>query len=154
MVPTLGSRGQGWVWIQFPLMAVVLLAAALGPRWPAPVVFAITGLTVAVVGVVVAVRAGRTLGGGLTPMPAPAETGALVTGGPYGVVRHPIYSAGLLVLGGLALAGSWVALVPTALLAVTWALKAVVEERFLRERYPAYGEYARRVRRRLVPGVY
>ena len=57
-------------------------------------------------------------------------------------------------LGGLAFAGSWVALVLTALLAVTWALKAVVEERFLRERYPAYGEYARRVRRRLVPGVY
>lgn len=154
MVPTLGARGQGWVWIQFPLMALVVLVAALGPRWTAPLAFAAVGLVVAAAGIVVVTRAGRTLGKALTPMPKPIAEATLVTTGPYAVVRHPIYSAGLLVAAGIAIAGSWLALVPVAALAVTWMLKASVEERFLRDRYGGYADYARRVRWRIVPGLY
>lgn len=154
MIPTLGARGQGWVWLQFPLMALVVGAAVFGPRWPAPVLFVVVGLAVASVGVIVAIRSGRALGSALTPMPEPAADATLVTTGPYAVVRHPIYSAGLLVAAGISVAGSWLALVPTAALLLTWMLKAAVEERFLLERYEGYAEYARRVRRRFLPGLY
>ena len=85
--------------------------------------------------------AGRALGAGFTPFPKPADEGELVESGPYGVVRHPVYSGGILFASGISLALSPWALVATAALAVVWALKARVEERFLVARYPAYAEY-------------
>ena len=69
-------------------------------------------------------------------------------------MRHPIYSGGILVFGGIPLALSPWALVGAGVLALVWALKARVEERFLANRYPAYAEYSARVRFRLVPFVY
>ena len=39
-------------------------------------------------------------------------------------------------------------------LAVLWAGKVRVEERLLGETYPDYGDYARRVRWRIVPFLY
>ena len=69
-------------------------------------------------------------------------------------MRHPVYSGGILIAAGISVALSPWALVATAALAVVWALKARVEERFLRERYPAYAAYRERVRHRLIPYVY
>ena len=74
--------------------------------------------------------------------------------GPYAVVRHPVYSGGILIAGGVAVALSPWALVATAALSVFWALKASLEERLLLERYPAYAAYCERTRYRLVPYVY
>jgi protein-S-isoprenylcysteine O-methyltransferase Ste14 len=100
-------------------------------------------------------RVGRSSAGrGFTPLPKPAERGELIERGPYGVVRHPVYSGGLLVAAGISLALSPWSLVVSAILAVVWALKASVEERFLIERYPAYAEYCARTRYRLVPFLY
>jgi protein-S-isoprenylcysteine O-methyltransferase Ste14 len=154
--PALGERGQGWVWLQFLLMAVVLALAVLGPRWPEPAarVLAVAGAALVLTGGAVGVWAGRALGPSLTPYPRPSRSGSLVDAGPYRFVRHPIYAAGLLVFAGIALVGSPAALAALAALAAVWALKASVEERFLLARYPAYAEYAGRVRARLVPGVY
>ena len=45
-------------------------------------------------------------------------------------------------------------LVVTAMLGVVWALKARVEEGFLRERYAGCGDYASRVRYCLIPFLY
>jgi cystathionine beta-lyase/cystathionine gamma-synthase len=73
---------------------------------------------------------------------------------PYSVVRHPIYSGGILVFTGISLALSPWALAGTAALAVLWALKARVEERFLAATYPGYEDYSTHVRYRLVPFVY
>jgi protein-S-isoprenylcysteine O-methyltransferase Ste14 len=154
--PSLGARGQGWVWLQFALMAAVLAAGFLPPGWPAPVEGALdaAGVALAVAGAAAGGWAARTLGRSLTPYPRPGERAELVERGPYGLVRHPIYAAGLLFLAGYALWSGPLALLATAALAVLWALKAAVEERFLRARYPAYAAYARRVPRRLLPGVY
>lgn len=84
---------------------------------------------------------------GLPPESEPGE--ALVTSGPYGWSRNPIYVAILVVLAGLVLAvpgpPSLVALVLTCL-----GLRQVVigEERFLRRRHgAAFEAYAARVRR-------
>jgi protein-S-isoprenylcysteine O-methyltransferase Ste14 len=74
----------------------------------------------------------------------------LVEDGPYRFVRHPIYGAGLLVLLGYALLASVVATAAVPAIAVVWWLKSSVEEQHLAERFPAYAEYRRRVRRRLL----
>ena len=79
----------------------------------------------------------------------------VVTTGPYAVVRHPMYAgAGLMFFGipmllgsawGLALGPAWYLLL---------ALRIPLEERVLRENLAGYDDYARRVRWRLLPGVW
>ena len=142
--------------LQFVLMAVVLALGVLAPGWPEDARWwlKVLGAVVAVAGAAVVAAAVRTLGSGLTPFPRPASGGALVETGPYAVVRHPVYSGGVLVFGGIALALSPWALVGVAALAVTWMLKSRVEERFLADRYPGYADYCERTRWRLVPFVY
>jgi protein-S-isoprenylcysteine O-methyltransferase Ste14 len=155
-IPQLGARGGGWVALQFGLILVILALGVAGPGWPDSARWWLrgAGALVAICGGVVVTSAARLLGSSLTPFPRPAEGAALVEQGPYGVVRHPIYSGGLLFVAGVSLALSWWALAGTAVLAVVWGLKARVEERFLEERYPAYADYRARTRYRLVPYVY
>jgi protein-S-isoprenylcysteine O-methyltransferase Ste14 len=155
-VPALGARGGGWVALQFLLLATVLVLGVLAPGWPYAARWWLKGAGVLLVfaGALVIVVAARALGSGLTPFPKPAEAGQLVEAGPYSFVRHPVYSGGILVASGISLALSPWALVPTIVLAVLWALKARVEERFLAERYPGYEAYRARTRYRLIPYVY
>jgi len=155
-VPSLGARGGGWVVLQFALLATILALGLLAPGWPDGARWWLKGVGVLLVfgGAFLIVLASRALGSGLTPFPKPAEGGGLVDDGPYAVVRHPIYTGGILFAAGMALALSPWALVGTTALAVVWALKARVEERFLAERYPAYADYRRRTRYRLIPYVY
>lgn len=155
-VPRLGARGGGWVALQFTLMGALLVVGLLASGWPDAARWWLKAAAVLLIvaGGLVLVRASVALGSGLTPFPRPAASAELVETGPYAVVRHPIYSGGLLIALGLSLALSPWALVPAAALAVVWALKANVEEGFLRERYPGYAAYCRRTRYRLVPFVY
>jgi protein-S-isoprenylcysteine O-methyltransferase Ste14 len=79
----------------------------------------------------------------------------VATGGPYRFVRHPGYAG--FILGGLGtplLLGSLWALVPAALSCVVILVRTVLEDRTLLEELPGYGDYAARVPRRLVPGVW
>lgn len=139
------GKGVGWVVGQFLLMAAILVLGAVPPVWPDWL--RIAGLPVLLGGLAFAIWAGRTLGSALTPYPLPSEEATLVERGPYGFVRHPIYVAGLLVFLGYGLLASVPATAAAALLAVLWHFKAGVEERHLTARFPAYGEYRRRVRR-------
>ncbi len=79
----------------------------------------------------------------------------VVTDGPYRYVRHPSYVGSILswVCAALAL-GSWLALVPTLLIAVTFTVRTVLEDRALHEELAGYAKYAQRVRYRLLPGVW
>ena len=155
-VPSLGRRGEGWVAPQLVLFAVIAAACVWGPRWPDAVqtALAVVGLGAALGGAAVVAWSARLLGNALTPLPRPPRGAQLVEDGPYGVVRHPIYSGALLFFLGLSLALSPLALVPIALLAILFALKSAIEERFLRAEFPAYAAYARRTRSRLVPRLY
>ena len=148
---TSGRRGDAWVWAQFALMAVIVALGALTPRWPDAL--RLLGILVGLAGAAGFVWAGRTLGSSLTPFPRPRRDGVLVETGPYRVVRHPIYSAGVLLFLGYGLLTSVPATVATAALAILWHFKARVEEHHLSERFPAYADYRRRVRRRLIPFV-
>ena len=155
-VPSLGTRGGGWVALQFALMLAILVLGVVGPGWDDAVRWWLKGAGVLLVfaGALVIAKAGRALGSGFTPFPKPAEEGALVEHGPFAVVRHPVYSGGILFATGISLALSPWALAATGALAGVWALKARVEERFLTERYPGYADYCARTRYRLVPYLY
>lgn len=92
--------------------------------------------------------------GNFNVRPEPRAGGRLVTGGPYRLVRHPMYVAVLVfALGccaGYATPWRWVAL---AALAAVLRVKAGVEERGMAARHPGYAEYAR-TRKRFVPFVW
>ncbi len=75
--------------------------------------------------------------------------------GPYQYVRHPGYVGffGWILSAPLFL-GSWWALVPALLSAAGVIVRTALEDRTLREELDGYEDYARRVRFRLVPGVW
>ncbi|MCL2395499.1 MAG: hypothetical protein FWC87_12535 [Acidimicrobiaceae bacterium] len=78
----------------------------------------------------------------------------LVTRGPYGLVRHPIYASYLLLQGGYLLQSMSVRNVAVVLAALACnAGRAIVEDRILADN-AAHADYRRRVRWRLVPGVF
>lgn len=79
----------------------------------------------------------------------------VVTEGPYRYARHPGYAAVLLGVPCTALAlGSWWALVPAAAFVLAVLRRILIEDRYLQENLPGYPEYARRVRYRIVPGLW
>ena len=79
----------------------------------------------------------------------------VVSGGPYGVVRHPMYAAQIAYFFASALLlGSWWGLVPAALLTVVLAVRVPLEEGMLRSSLDGYDAYMARVRYRLFPGVW
>lgn len=88
-----------------------------------------------------------------TPMTQKDEP-ELVTSGPYGLVRHPIYS-GILVAGlGTSVALSWVWLAAVVLAGVYFIYSATVEERYLTEQFPDEYPAYKRSTKMLVPYVF
>jgi len=80
---------------------------------------------------------------------------AVVTKCPYGFVRHPLYTASLLLLPSIALMlGSWLGLAAAILLAILLILRLALEDRELHRRLDGYADYAQRVRYRLIPMVW
>jgi len=79
----------------------------------------------------------------------------LVSSGPYVVVRHPLYSASLLIWLATPLAlGSWIALPLFALLVPFYVLRLMNEELVLIRDLPGYKAYCKRTPFRLVPFVW
>lgn len=79
----------------------------------------------------------------------------VITTGPYRYVRHPGYASSLLLFVGAGLAlGSWLAALIGLFLFVAILRRTVEEDRVLREQLEGYADYARRVRYRLIPGVW
>jgi protein-S-isoprenylcysteine O-methyltransferase Ste14 len=75
--------------------------------------------------------------------------------GPYAIVRHPGYSAAVLLIVGMALMlGSYWALVPAVIAVLATAVRTTFEERTLRAELAGYTEYTQRVKYRWVPGVW
>ena len=148
-LPRLGPRGEGWVVLQLALMAAALAGGFFPPGWPDQV--RLVGIAVAGVGAGLLVAAARALGRSLTPLPKPRHRAELVENGPYRLVRHPIYGAGMLGFIGYGLATSLPALALAALLVPFWVLKSAVEERWLEQRFSAYSDYRSRTPRRFVP---
>jgi protein-S-isoprenylcysteine O-methyltransferase Ste14 len=83
------------------------------------------------------------------------EGQAVISSGPYAVVRHPMYLATTLMFGLTPLAlGSYWGLIASALFPVMLAARIRNEEAVLREGLVGYADYARKVRYRLIPFVW
>jgi protein-S-isoprenylcysteine O-methyltransferase Ste14 len=80
----------------------------------------------------------------------------VIDSGPYAVVRHPGYIGGILFMVGSGLAlGSWLAWAMLVVGTLPFLMyRVVTEDRVLQSELPGYGDYAGRVRWRLVPGVW
>jgi protein-S-isoprenylcysteine O-methyltransferase Ste14 len=75
--------------------------------------------------------------------------------GPYRVVRHPGYTAGVVgAVGYVWILGSRWALVPAGLMVLLFVVRTSLEDATLKEELPGYREYAARTTRRLVPFVW
>ena len=156
-LPTLGTRGGGWVAAQVALLAAILLSALLGLRWPnavLPIAYAGGALLLAVgVGLLIAGAIG--LGSALTPLPAPRRQGELQTGGVYRLARHPMYGGGILIaLGWSMIFATPFGLALTVLLAVFADLKSRREELWLEQEYAGYEDYRRRTKFRFIPFIW
>jgi protein-S-isoprenylcysteine O-methyltransferase Ste14 len=85
--------------------------------------------------------------------PEPRSGGHLVTGGIYGWMRHPIYTAIVLMVIGLFLRRPTLAVAIAAAVVVGFLfVKTRFEERLLTIRYPEYVEYRKRTWG-LIPGI-
>ena len=79
----------------------------------------------------------------------------VITTGPYGYVRHPMYLGVLLFAIGspLALGSLWSA-VPVLVLVVIFVRRTLVEDAMLHDELPGYADYAARVRYRVLPPLF
>ena len=150
------ERGGWWVAAQVVMLTAIFFLAPwtshAGRGFVSPL--QLVGVLAMGAGGAIAAAGLLSLGSSLTPYPKPRRDAVLVTRGVYRYMRHPIYTG--LMFGALGWALAWMSLVAAvgaAVLAVFFDRKAAREERWLRERYPDYGDYAVRVRR-FIPGVY
>ncbi len=79
----------------------------------------------------------------------------VITTGPYACMRHPGYAGGMLFIAfsGLAL-GSVYALIPAALSIALFTIRTYLEDETLKSELKGYKEYAKKVKYRLVPGIW
>ena len=134
--------------VQFGSLALLAVTGPLIPRTP-------LWFALALLGMLLGLWALQSMGlGNVNISPEVRPDATLVHRGPYGVIRHPMYAALLLV------AIAWVGNDPTllrvlvlALLTANLLIKMQVEERFLIDYDPAYAHYMKQTRR-LIPLLY
>jgi protein-S-isoprenylcysteine O-methyltransferase Ste14 len=75
----------------------------------------------------------------------------LTTSGPYAYTRNPLYLGSLLLAAGFAIAARswWIVAIMLAMFAVIYVPVIAGEERYLRQTFPEYDNYARHVPRML-----
>ncbi|MBI5935630.1 MAG: isoprenylcysteine carboxylmethyltransferase family protein [Chloroflexi bacterium] len=121
---SLKKREEGWPSKLAGLLAMMgffsIIAYVINPNWlawaslPFPSWLRLTGVGIAVAGFVLLQWSQTTLGKNWSDTPRMIKEQTLVTSGPYRWIRHPIYSAFLLILGAtLLIAANW-------LIGLTW----------------------------------
>lgn len=118
------------------------------PHWLAILADCIVTVSILFAGWVLSInhRAGR---------PAAPSGPQLITGGPYSIIRHPLYAASIVLWMATPIAlGSWVAL--PAFLAVTpfYVLRLRRQEKLLHRQLPGYAAYCKRTPFRLIPWIW
>jgi protein-S-isoprenylcysteine O-methyltransferase Ste14 len=153
-----GERGEWYAALQLALILLVVFGPSTlagFPKWPLfTIFFRIAGASLMVGGVVLGAAALRHLRLSITTSGALKAEGALVTNGPYRFVRHPLYTAQILLTFGWSLAlGGWLTAVYAIALSVVLNFKSLKEERRLLQRFPEYRDYQSRTRK-FVPLIY
>jgi protein-S-isoprenylcysteine O-methyltransferase Ste14 len=124
------------------------------PVWNQPILAAV-GAIIAVGGVALGVSAQRVMGRSWRIGVDQAETTELVTGGPFRLVRNPIFTALMMIQTGTAvMAPTWLALIGAGLMITACQIQTrLVEEPYLLRRHrTAYRAYAATTGR-FVPGA-
>jgi protein-S-isoprenylcysteine O-methyltransferase Ste14 len=155
-----GQRGEYWViaqivlFVSFILLPVYPVVAldSLSPIWKYTA-WGATGVW-GLIATLLLFRGVIELGANLTPLPHPKDDGELVTGGVYGVVRHPIYS-GVIFLAIAYSCWQWSLshAIGAAIFLVFFDFKAKTEEVWLQNKFPDYDAYRSRVKK-LIPWIY
>ncbi|WP_455203978.1 isoprenylcysteine carboxylmethyltransferase family protein [Kaarinaea lacus] len=79
----------------------------------------------------------------------------VITTGPYAIVRHPMYTAVIVLLFAVPVAlGSRFGLIPAAVLTALLIVRTLYEDRTLYTELVGYPEYAKQTRYRLFPGIW
>ncbi|MHB8536119.1 MAG: methyltransferase family protein [Sulfuricaulis sp.] len=150
------ARGGIWVLAQVAVLLPVFFipvwfgAGHFIPRHPP----AYAGATLTALGVMLCVAGLAGLGAALTPFPRPLDAASLRRSGPYRLMRHPIYAG--LIYASIGWALWWLSaagLLYGVVVAVFFDRKSAHEEVWLREKYPDYADYERRVKK-FLPGIY
>lgn len=157
--PTAETRPAQRIIISLMLVAVVatLVVGALDWRFgwsTVPVWLVVVGdvmVAVGLLGAQLVVVQNNWAGASITVEPGQP----LVSTGLYGVVRHPMYSATLVMMAGTPLAlGSLWGLTVVVLTVPLLAARILDEEKALRADLTGYADYTQRVRFRLIPALW
>jgi protein-S-isoprenylcysteine O-methyltransferase Ste14 len=148
------QRGGLWVLGQSVLLGVVIAGGLLWRNQWQSLTLTLIGALLLLLAAGCGLAGTISLGRNLTPFPKPSASTRLVQTGIYGLMRHPLYTAVCCGSVGWALVWqSWPALLAALALAPLFDGKARREERWLRQQFPDYADYERRVRR-FIPWLY
>ena len=141
--------------VQFLLFSLIFFAPGkLGWQWTPAASTAghLLGGALILYGVIMLGSGLVNLGRNFQTLPTPKENASLVTNGAYRWVRHPIYSG--IILGwigwGTFRSAELTIILVIVLLVPFFAIKTGREERLLKEAFPEYSDYQKRVRK-LIP---
>jgi protein-S-isoprenylcysteine O-methyltransferase Ste14 len=154
-----GARGEWYVVGQGLLGVLVAFGPRTGEGWTAWVhpyseIAAIAGASLFLIGGLLFAAGIFKLGPNLSPVPFPKAEATLVETGPYGLVRHPMYSGAVMIALGWALwVNGWLTIGYAIALFLFFDIKSRREEKWLAERFPGYRSYQRRIRK-LIPYIY
>lgn len=148
------QRGGWWVVGQFLLLfAIAILGITCQATSKQHLIF-LSGVVFLLASAICGISGALTLGRNLTPFPKPVATAQFVQHGIYALIRHPLYTSVFCAAVGWSLIWqSWPSLAVSLVLAIFFDAKARHEERWLRQQFPNYAGYERRVRR-FIPWIY
>jgi protein-S-isoprenylcysteine O-methyltransferase Ste14 len=142
----------------FPMASWVVAGLDVRLQWtgPVPLAYHLGGLLVMVLGFALFLWAMASNAFFAEGVRIQEERGHTVAaGGPYRYVRHPGYVGAILSqLATPFLLGSPWAMIPSVASAALYVVRTYLEDKTLREELDGYRDYARRVRYRLVPGLW
>ena len=79
----------------------------------------------------------------------------VITSGPYKIVRHPGYLAGILYISSIPIIiGSLYTFIPAGIYVLLIVVRTMLEDRTLHKELNGYSEYAKKVRHRLLPWLW